>query len=158
MAGFHDPSTPTSTRSSVSTTHNDAASPSSHLSHFAQSIEIERCQNETNSSGDSRDDFRRMLAVSKLQTGLQEMKATLEKLRASREESRTETRTTTHDRADDVLREKMTLFVENAKMQVSAVQSNLELVLAIVKDISVYFNGEADTAKNLQPSLHKREY
>jgi hypothetical protein len=38
------------------------------------------------------------------------------------------------------------------------VQSNLELVLAIVKDISVYFNGEADTAKNLQPSLHKREY
>jgi hypothetical protein len=34
---------------------------------------------------------------------------------------------------------------------VSPMESNLELVLASVEDISVYFFGEADTAKSTQP-------
>ena len=179
MAGVHDPSTPPSTRSSVCTTPSGATSPSSPLSHFARSIEdeLERCQNETNSK-DDKDDFRRIgmdvvrgipselghvrkaggldvqalrLVVSKLQTGLQDMKATMEKLQVAREEVGTEIRCTTYDLTDDVFRDKMMVFIDDADMQVSAVQSDLDLVLANVKDISVYFYGETDSAKSTQP-------
>ncbi|KAG0556792.1 hypothetical protein KC19_11G079200 [Ceratodon purpureus] len=178
MAGFHDPSTPTSsTISSVCTTPSGAGdSPSSPLSHFARTMEteFERCQDETSNSID---DFRRIgmdvvrgipselshvrkagsldiqalrLAVSKLHTGLQEIKSTLEKLQVLDIKPETRT-TTTYDLTDDVFREKMTHFIDDAETQVSGVQTDLELVLASVKDISVYFYGEADTAKSTQP-------
>ena len=178
MAGFHDPSTPTSsTISSVCTTPSGAGdSPSSPLSHFARTMEteFERCQDETSNSID---DFRRIgmdvvrgipselshvrkagsldiqalrLAVSKLHTGLQEIKSTLEKLQVLDIKPETRT-TTTYDLTDDVFREKMSHFIDDAETQVSGVQTDLELVLASVKDISVYFYGEADTAKSTQP-------
>lgn len=187
LAGFYDPSTPTSTRSSVCTTPSSTASPSSPLSHFARTMEAEfdRCQSEITRNGEQ-DDYRKVgmdivrgipvelghvrkagaldilalrLAVTRLQTGLQDMKTTLEKLRPGADssdeiiDSSEKSRTTTYELTDDVFREKMIVFVEDAEAQVSEVQSDLELVLASVKDISVYFYGEADTAKSTQPAL-----
>jgi len=174
LAGFYDATTPTST-SSTCTTPNSTSSPSSPLSHFARSMEaeLERCQND-----DSKDDFRKIgmdvvkgipteldhvrkaggldilalrLAVSRLHSGLEDMKSTLETLRVSSEEIVLENPTTTYELTDDVFREKMLAFVTEAEAEVGVVQSDLELVLASVKDISIYFYGEADTVKSTQP-------
>ena len=178
LAGFYDATTPTS-MSSACTTPNSITSPSSPLSHFARTMEaeLERCQNEVSTS-DSKDDFRKIgmdvvrgipaeldqvrkagaldilalkLAMSRLHSGLEDLKATLEKLQVSSDGIVIETRTTTYDLTDDVFREKILTFVSEAEAEVGVVQKDLDIVLASVKDISIYFYGEADTAKSTQP-------
>jgi hypothetical protein len=174
LAGFYDVATTPTSVSSACTTPN-STSPSSPLSHFARTMEaeLERCQNEVSTS-DGRDDFRKIgmdvvrgipteldhvrkaggldilalrLAVSRLASGLDDMKATLEKLRASSNEIES----TTYELTDDVFREKMFTFVSQAEVEMGVVQRDLDIVLASVKDISIYFYGEADTAKSPQP-------
>lgn len=171
LAGFYPDvaTTPTST-SSTCTTPTSTSSPSSPLSHFARSMEAELARSQ---SSDSKDDFRKIgmdvvkgipteldhvrkaggvdilslkLAVTRLCSGLEDMKMTLEKLQTV-----STTGATTYEVTDDVFREKMVAFVKEAEGEVSVVQSDLELVLASVKDISIYFYGEADTAKSTQP-------
>lgn len=175
LAGFDDGSTPTSQMSSACTTP-CATTPSSPLSHFARSMEaeLERCQGEFSNS-DGRDDFKRIgmdvvrgipnelvhvrkagslelvalkLAVSRLQIGLQNTKTTLEELRVFTSDA---VETAGYDLGDDVFKEKMMDFVVDAEAEVRMVQRDLEAVLASVKDISIYFYGEADTAKSKQP-------
>lgn len=177
LAGFYDVTTPTSV-SSTCTTPTSASSPSSPLSHFARSMEAE-LERPSSEYDDSKDDFRKIgmdvvkgipteldhvrkagaldiaalgSAVSRLHAGLEDMKATLEKVRVAREEIVVaENSTTTYELTDDVFREKMMAFVTEAEAEVGVVQSDLELVLTSVKDISIYFYGEADTAKSTQP-------
>lgn len=162
LAGFYDATTPTSA-SSTCTTPNSASTPSSPLSHFARSmeLELERAQNDEGKDVDFRkigmdvvrgiptelDHVRKAgaldilsltLAVNRLHSGLEDMKSTLQKLEAG----------TT---SDDVFRERMVAFVTEAEAEVRVVQRDLDVVLASVKDISIYFYGEADTAKSTQP-------
>lgn len=180
LAGYHyeatTPTTPASASSACTTPTSASCSPSSPLSHFARTMEaeLERVQN-----GDSKDDFRKIgmdvvrrlpsefdhvrtaggldvlalsLAVSRLQSGLDDLKATVDKLQVAEDGVQGQsTATSTYQLADDVFREKMVEFVAEAETEVGVVQRDLELVLASVKDISIYFYGEADTAKSTQP-------
>lgn len=181
LASFTDPATPSSIGSACETPSSTTSQgPTSPLSHFARTMEaeLERCRAEF-SVAEGKDDFKRIgsnvvrsiptelsnvrkaggldivalrEAVSKLVSGLQDLKATLERLRvASLDVPDTRTRNSTYDLTDDVFREKMLDFVEGAEVEVTSMQRELDLVLASVKSISIYFYGEAVTANNSQP-------
>lgn len=182
LASFTDPATPSSTGSACETPSSTTSQgPTSPLSHFARTMEaeLERCRAEFSSFGEGKDDYKRIgsnvvrsipielgnvrkaggldilalrEAVLKLVSGLQDLKATLERLRvASLDVPDTRTRNSTYDLTDDVFREKMLDFVEGAEVEVTSMQRELDLVLASVKSISIYFYGEAVTANNSQP-------
>ena len=181
LASFTDPATPSSIGSACETPSSTTSQgPTSPLSHFARTMEaeLERCRAEF-SVAEGKDDFKRIgsnvvrsiptelsnvrkaggldivalrEAVSKLVSGLQDLKATLERLRvATLDVPDTRTRNSTYDLTDDVFREKMLDFVEGAEVEVTSMQRELDLVLASVKSISIYFYGEAVTANNSQP-------
>lgn len=181
LASFTDPTTPSSTGSACETPSSTTSQgPTSPLSHFARTMEaeLERCRAGF-SVAEGKDDFKRIgsnvvrsiptelshvrkaggldivalrEAVRKLVSGLQELQATLERLRVARlDVPDTRTRNSTYDLTDDVFREKMLGFVEMAEAEVTSMQRELDLVLASVKSISIYFYGEAVAANNSQP-------